>query len=295
MGSPISGTIAEIFLQHLEHIYIRPLIETKHILFYTQYIDDVLVIYDTETTDHDYLTQDTNKMHTNLQFNPTLESNGYINFLNLTIIRSSLRIETDIYQKPTTTDTTMHFTSIHTNEHKLAVYRYHVERMFNLPLKTVQQKREWSTILHIAQQNGIPHTVIYKLRHQIEHKTKRTTPRDSKNKKWAAFTYISPQIRKVTNIFRNTNIRIAYKCRNTIANLIKTPRDHRTPSHNKWGIYQLSCNTSNLPYVGQTSHSLNIRFQEHIRYIRYNNPQSAYTLHILQNQHKYSHMNKPGL
>ena len=75
----ISGTIAEVFLQHLEHIYIRPHKETKSILFYTRYIDDILIIYDTESTNHDYLTQYTNTMHTNLQFNPTLESNSYIN------------------------------------------------------------------------------------------------------------------------------------------------------------------------------------------------------------------------
>jgi len=118
-----------------------------------------------------------------------------------------------------------------------------------------------------------------------------TTPHDSKNKNWATFTYISPQIHKVTNIFRISNIRIAYKCRNTIANLIKPPRDHHTPPHSKWGIYQLTCNTCNLLYVRQTSRSLNIRFQEHIRYIRYNNSQSAYDLHILQNQHEYGQMN----
>jgi len=41
----------------------------------------------------------------------------------------------------------------------------------------------------------------------------------------------------------------------------------------------------------QTSRSLNIRFQEHIRYIRYNNPQLAYTLHILQNQNEYGQTN----
>jgi len=115
-------------------------------------------------------------MYTNLQFNPTLESNGYINFLDLTIIRRNTHTEIDIYQKPTTTDTTIHFTSIHTNEHKLAAYRYNIERMLNLPFKTVQQKREWSTILHITQQNGFPPTVIHKLRHQIEHKAKHTTP-----------------------------------------------------------------------------------------------------------------------
>jgi len=121
--------------------------------------------------------------------------------------------------------------------------------------------------------------------------TKHTTPHDSKNKKWVTFTYISPQIRKVTNIFSNTNIRIAYKCHSTMTNLIKPPRDQCTLPHNKWGIYQLTCNTCNLLYVGQTSRSLNIRFQEHIRYIRYNNPQSAYALHILQNQHEYGQMN----
>ena len=46
-----------------------------------------------------------------------------------------------------------------------------------------------------------------------------------------------------------------------------------------------------VPYVGQTSRSLNIRFREHIRYIRNNNPQSAYALHILQNQHEYGQIN----
>jgi len=87
------------------------------------------------------------------------------------------------------------------------------------------------------------------------------------------------------------DVRIAYKCHSTIANLIKPPRDHHTPPHNKWGIYQLTCNTCNPSYVGQTSRSLNICFQEHIRYIRYNNPQSPYALHILQNQHEYGQMN----
>jgi len=87
------------------------------------------------------------------------------------------------------------------------------------------------------------------------------------------------------------HILIAYKYRNTIVNLIKPSRDHRTPPHNKLRIYQLTYNTCNLSYVAQTSRSLNIRFQEHIRYIRYNNPQSAYALHIQQNQHEYCKMN----
>ena len=185
MCSPISGTIAELFLQHLEQIYIKPLIETKHILFYTRYIDDILIISDAEATNHDYLTQYTNTIHSNLQFKPTVESDGYINFLNLTNTKRNTHIEIDIYRKPTTTDTTIHFTSTHPIEHKLAAYRYHITRMLSLPLKATQQQREWETILHIAQQNDFPPTMIHKLRHHTEHKTKHTSPQYRKNMKWA--------------------------------------------------------------------------------------------------------------
>jgi hypothetical protein len=34
-------------------------------------------------------------------------------------------------------------------------------------------------------------------------------------------------------------------------------------------------------------HKIAIRYREHIRYIKYNNVQSAYAKHILQNQHEY--------
>ena len=71
IGSPISGKIAHILLQHLGHIHVRPLIDSKQMLFYTRYIDDILIIYDTERTNQDNLTQYTNSMHTDFQFNPT--------------------------------------------------------------------------------------------------------------------------------------------------------------------------------------------------------------------------------
>ena len=45
-------------------------------------------------------------------------------------------------------------------------------------------------------------------------------------------------------------------------------------------------------YTAQTSRSLKLRYQEHILYIKNNNPQSAYGLHILQNHHEYGPMNQ---
>ena len=39
--------------------------------------------------------------------------------------------------------------------------------------------------------------------------------------------------------------------------------------------------------MGQTSRNLKQRYQEHVRYIRNNDPQSAFAQHILNNQHEY--------
>jgi len=88
------------------------------------------------------LVQYTNSMHENLQFNPTQESNDYIDCLDLTIIRGTFHLEIDIYRKPMTTDTTIHFLSNHPNEYKSAAYRYYIERMLSLLLNVERQKRE---------------------------------------------------------------------------------------------------------------------------------------------------------
>ena len=75
MGSPISNTTAEIFLQYLEDIHIKYLIDSKSTIFYTRYVDDILIIYDTTRTTpyliHTYI----NKVHIDLQIIPTYKKN----------------------------------------------------------------------------------------------------------------------------------------------------------------------------------------------------------------------------
>ena len=123
-------------------------------------MDDSLIVYDASRTNLDAITQYADSIHHSLQFNPTLESYDQINFLDLTIIRKTPKLEIDIFHKPTTTDTTIHYLSNHPIEHKLAAYRYYIERMFNLPLNENQQHSEWQTILHIAKNNKFPTTLF---------------------------------------------------------------------------------------------------------------------------------------
>ena len=78
----------------------------------------------------------------------------------------------------------------------------------------------------------------------------------------------------------------SFRGKNTLARLVKITYTARTPPHNKPGIYQLKCNTCNLSYIGQTSRNLKTRYHKHIRYIKNNNPHSAYAQHTL-NRHEF--------
>ena len=70
-----------------------------------------------------------------MRFNFTHETkNTVIDFLDLQITRNTHKREINIYRKPTTTDTTIHYTSNHPKEHKIVAYRYYISRMHPLPI-----------------------------------------------------------------------------------------------------------------------------------------------------------------
>jgi len=117
----------------------------------------------------------------------------------------------------------------------MVAYRFFISRMLSLPLDKEQQDKELQHILHIAHNNGIPLALLTQLRLRIQRNNslpKSPTPTPSnKGTKWATFTCSSPQIRKITNIFKHTNITIAYKCSNTISLLFKPANKTILPPH----------------------------------------------------------------
>jgi len=76
---------------------------------------------------------------------------------------------------------------------------------------------EWATILTKAKNNGFPEDIIRKLRTKLltkKHKQKTTT--EELNQKWVTFIYYGPATRRITNLFKGTNIKIAFRTTYTI-------------------------------------------------------------------------------
>ena len=107
------------------------------------------------------------------------------------------------------------------------------------------------------------------------------------------------------NIVKHTNVRVALKNTNTLAQLRAPKINHITQDHERSGLYKLTCNTWKLSCIWQTSRSPQQRYKDYTRYIKQNDPQSSYAVHILNNQHEYGtsndtmtllkHINRPTL
>ena len=156
MGSPISALIAEIFLQHYEDNLLKQILDKSNITYYKRYVDDIMIIYEHNKTNRNEIEQYVNNIHHELKFTMTDEENNTINFLDLTITRKHKKLDINIYRKPTTTDTTIHYKSNHPIQHKLAAYRYLLNRLHNLPLSKEDKQQEMNTILQIAKNNEYP-------------------------------------------------------------------------------------------------------------------------------------------
>jgi hypothetical protein len=160
-------------------------------------------------------------IHNNIKLNPTYEEHSSIDFLNLTILRKHKKLEIDIYRKPTTTNTKINFFSNHPMEQKMAAFRFHITRMHTLPLDPDKKQEEWKTIKLIAKNNHFPQHLLQKRNQQIQHKASQKQTGKKDHKIWATFAYHSPKIRKTTNLFKNTNIGIAFKTTTTLHQCIR--------------------------------------------------------------------------
>jgi hypothetical protein len=125
--------------------------------------------------------------------------------------------------------------------------------MVTLTIAIQAKQQEWKIILAIAPNNGFLLHIIHNLMKKlIAKKQRQKLPTTTKQqaRKWVKFSYHSPLIRKITNLFKHSNLNIALRVTNTIHRQV-TDKIVNT-STNSSMIYKLKYNTCNNSYVGQS-------------------------------------------
>ncbi|XP_017479420.1 PREDICTED: uncharacterized protein LOC108368960 [Rhagoletis zephyria] len=185
MGNPTSAILMEVFMQTLEEKYMKNLSTNLGVKFYARYVDDVICLIEgnKEKQILDYL----NKQHQNIKFTMETEEERKINYLDLTIKINDTtnKIEFEIYRKPTATDTIIHNSSNHPQQHKNAAFRQLITRLERTPLTEDDYKKELDTIYAIAENNGYRRGLVEKLRK--DRKSKKTSKEENNKKKLGQF------------------------------------------------------------------------------------------------------------
>ena len=292
MGAPSSSTISEIFLQSLEHTKLIPIVEQHRLINYFRYVDDILIVYDTLHTDINAITNSFNALHPNMKFTNETEHNNRINFLDITIKRQDNHVNISVYRKPTYTDTIIPYSSNHPTSQKHAAVRFLYHRLKSYQLGNTETQQEEIAIHNILHNNGFPIP-----NHTHNHRPKLNTiptpppepPHQPPAKKWCTFTYIGKEATKITKLFKDTNLQIAYRTNNTIQKHL-TQKNHTPDKYTQSGIYKLTCSDCHKAYVGQTGRDFYTRFKEHKRAFQYNTTQSKFAQHLLTHGHTFGNL-----
>jgi hypothetical protein len=103
---------------------------------------------------------------------------------------------------------TIHFTSTHPLRQILAAYHFYINRMLSLLFTNHAKLHEWNVICNITHNNGFPSQLIHNLRRKLTNKrTAQTVNSTANTTTWATFSFHNPLVHKVTNLFKNTNVK----------------------------------------------------------------------------------------
>jgi hypothetical protein len=104
---------------------------------------------------------------------------------------------------------------------------------------------------------------------------------------YATLTFVGKETKKIANLFKNTNIKIAYRTPNTLGKLLITkPNNNKKDKYLNSGVYRLTCPNCGKIYTGQTGRNFKIRYKEHLLSYKHGNYNSKFT-HLLENKHSF--------
>jgi hypothetical protein len=287
MGATSTSIIAEIFLKHTEYAHMAHLTHKHNIINYFRYMDDILLILDPKRTDIQVILKDFNALHPNLQFTAEVERDNTLNCLDISMHRTHNGLKTSIHRKPTFMYSIIPYTSNHPTQHKYGAVTFCFNGLNSCGLQENEYQQDLNVIHNILYNYSFP----IKPQKQTAHtKTRQQTTQTSKSK-LAAFTYVGKEMSYIKNIFKQTELKIAFWTNHNIGNLLR----HKNPTSDKFsllGMYKLTCPDCNKAYVRQTGRHFFIQYNVHKKAFHKNTHMSSFVQHLHKQAHSFGLIDK---
>lgn len=261
MGSPISATLANIVMEHVEDQALSTTQTPPKWWF--RFVDDShSCLKKAHVVDfHNHL----NSINQHIQFTYELEENQCLPFLDTKTTRCEGRIIVDVYRKPTHTDKYLDFHSYHPIQHKRSVVNTLLSRAENVPTTHSARRKERKHIIKVLIDNNYPSSFI-----RTCDKARRNKQRDnttgtetSEANSFVVLPYIRGTSEKLARVLGREGIRVAHKPTHTLNHRFPRPKDKVPPAMKKSVVYKINCKDCDFIYYGQTERALKTRIREH--------------------------------
>jgi hypothetical protein len=277
MGSPISGLLVEIVMQHLELIAME-VIKPK---IWVRYVDDTFVIL--KSSDIPQVYAYLNTIIPELQFTMELEKDRKLNFLDILVTRSPSGIlDTCVYRKDTYTDKILDFNSLHPLVHKRSCVRTLYDRVETHCSTISAKKAERIYLRDLFERNGYPRSFI-----NACNRSRRRNNTSEPINRWISLPYIKNISEAAGRILKPFGLNVAHKPSRTIGLTLSNIKDEIQPLDRSGVIYSIPCVNCDKSYVGETGKKLNSRLHEHFLAVRRADEKSQIWNHCSQYGHEF--------
>ncbi|XP_064474029.1 uncharacterized protein LOC135388396 [Ornithodoros turicata] len=259
MGSPVSVTLANLVMEHVEESALEQ--APCPIKFYRRYVDDTFVILSRVLVDafHSVL----NSVEPSIQFTYEIEKNNVLPFLDVNVHHDQVRqIKTTVYRKACDTGNFLDFNSHHPTEHKRAVIRTLLDRAERLASDSQLQSSEETTVNELLRKRGYPQRFIDDTRRRRED---RQPKEPSTHNGTISIPYVKGVSERIRRILLPLGIKTCFKPHMKLRHIISRPKDPTPPGSESGVVYRLCCLECNATYVGETGRKRDTRVKEHRR------------------------------
>ena len=290
MGSPLSVTLANIFMGYIE-CKIMSDSDVKKPHFYARYIDDIFAVF-SNVTDHILFMDILNKQHPNLKF--TCEFGGkHIAFLDVNVSIENANFDTWVFRKETNTNVILNRIAVCPIQWKTSLLTCLLNRAWLVCSSYKRLQEEFVKLRSIFVQNGYSNVFFDRtLKRFLNKKFDCNEDKLSVSDTQERFYVMKvPFIGKPSIVFKQRFLRLVRKistCRVNVAIVFQTCKvkdffslKSKSSSYLTANcVYKFTCQRdSDMFYIGQTSRHLGIRAKEHLN-IQTENP-SAIGSHIM--------------
>jgi nitrous oxidase accessory protein NosD len=129
----------------------------------------------------------------------------------------------------------------------MAAVRYFTNCLSTYPMHNTEKEKENDTIKQILHNDKYDRAILKKSAKQKMNKNKR---RKKSQTRCVKFIYVAKRTKFIAKLFKNANLKISFKTKNTIGKLINNNKTINPNKFNKCGIYQLICQDCNRKIYG---------------------------------------------